>query len=248
MIELFLFGGIELRRDGDANDPELHRFLAQPRAVALLIYLAIAGRGPGAFHRRDTLVAMFWPETDQEHARTNLRKLVHVIRKHSGDDVVESRGDEELRVNPAEFWCDVWEFESAIVRGRLARADELYRGPLCPGFNLSSGTPAPEFDQWLSNRRMELAEKAADAAWKLATMLEGEANLTDASRWAKRAARLSLTDERRFRRAIQMLMRAGNRATALVLCDELRKRLAELGPDVRPSPETEALCKEIRGR
>ena len=110
MIELFLLGGIELRRDGDANDPELHRLLAQPRPVALLIYLTIAGRGPGAFHRRDTLVAMFWPETDQEHARTNLRKLVHVIRKALGDDVIESRGDEELRVVPERLWCDVVDF------------------------------------------------------------------------------------------------------------------------------------------
>ena len=245
MIELSLFGGIELRRDGDAEDPELHRFLAQGRPLALLIYLAVVGRKPGAFLRRDTLVRDFWPETDQEHARTNLRKLVHIIRKHLGDDVVESRGDEELRLNPERLSCDVWEFESAIARGRLARADELYRGSLCPGFNLSAGTPAPDFDDALSNRRTNLAEQAADAAWKLATMLEGEANLTDASRWAKRAARLSLTDERRFRRAIQMLMRAGNRATALVLCDELRRRL---GPDVRPSPETEALCREIRGR
>ena len=39
---------------------------------------------------------------------------------------------------------------------------------------------------------------------------EDGSNLTDASRWARRAARLAAHDERRFRRAIDLLARVGN--------------------------------------
>jgi len=40
--------------------------LAQPKRVALLAYLAAAT--PRRLHRRDSLLALFWPELDQEHA------------------------------------------------------------------------------------------------------------------------------------------------------------------------------------
>jgi len=242
MIELFLFGTTELRDDRGAD---LHALLGQPRPLALLAYLAAAGPRPGAFHRRDTLVGLFWTETDQEHARANLRKLVHIVRRALGDDVIEARGDEELRVTPERFWCDVVEFETARDTGRLARADELYRGELLPGFYVP-GAPVPEFERWLAGKRAELAEHAADVAWRLATRLEGERNMTDAARWARRAARLALHDERKFRRAIELLVRAGSRATAFMLYEELCRRLAELGPEVRPSPETQELIKAIR--
>jgi DNA-binding SARP family transcriptional activator len=207
------------------------------------VYLAIAGPRPGAYHRRDRLVGLFWPESGQEQARANLRKAVHLVRKALGEGVIEARGDEELRLSPAAVWCDVVEFEEAAARGRLARADELYRGELLPGFFLAG---APEFERWLDARRRELAELAADVAWKLATRLEGEHNMTDAARWAIRAARLSLNDERKFLRAIQLLDRAGLGGRAVDLYHELTRRLAELG--LEPSPELRALIDEIRRR
>ena len=250
MIELTLFDTTELHRDdpgtreGVENGTDLRDFLAQPRPVALLAYLAAAGDRPGIFHRRDKLAGLFWPETDQEHSRANLRGLLHTIRRYLGD-VIEIRGDEELRVNPELLRCDAMEFQDAIRRSRYARADELYRGEFMPGFFVPRA-PVPEFDNWLAERRTELAEAAAETAWKLATLSETGANLTDASRYARRAARLAVHDERRFRRAIDLLARVGNGGMAVVLYDELCRRLADL--DARPSPETRKLIDEIRNR
>ena len=137
----------------------------------------------------------------------------------------------------------MWELEEKVAQARLARADELYRGELLPGFFLSG---AAEFERWLDARRREIAELAADTAWKLATRLEGGGNLTDAARWAIRAARLSLDDERRFLRATQLLDRAGLGARAVQLYNELVGRLAELG--LQPSAELRGLIEEIKRR
>ncbi|MBA2671622.1 MAG: winged helix-turn-helix domain-containing protein [Gemmatimonadetes bacterium] len=86
-IRLHVLGGADLRH------PVLGRagsVLAQPKRFALLAYLALAN--PGAFSRRDTLLALFWPESDTERARSSLRSSLHSLRKALGD------GDPVLRL------------------------------------------------------------------------------------------------------------------------------------------------------
>src|SRR6266705_1204831 len=69
MVEFRLLGTLSLTT---ADGREAGSLLSQPRRLALLAYLAAATpRGP---HRRDTLLALFWPELDQEHARAALRR------------------------------------------------------------------------------------------------------------------------------------------------------------------------------
>ncbi|HWH03164.1 MAG TPA: hypothetical protein VN674_05695, partial [Gemmatimonadales bacterium] len=86
MIELLTLGGIDLKEEGR----DLSEALVQPKRFALLAYLAVAQ--PFGFHRRDRLVALFWPELDQEHARTALRKAVHGLRAVLGEDAIIGRG------------------------------------------------------------------------------------------------------------------------------------------------------------
>ena len=64
---LRILGGVELC--GPDGRP-VRSILAQPKRLALLIYLAAAG--PEAFRRRDTLLALFWPEADAGRARRAL--------------------------------------------------------------------------------------------------------------------------------------------------------------------------------
>jgi DNA-binding SARP family transcriptional activator len=64
MHRLELLGRIDLRR---ADGTELRTVLAQPKRLALLVYLTVNG-SIGAI-RRDKLLSLFWPEMDQEHAR-----------------------------------------------------------------------------------------------------------------------------------------------------------------------------------
>jgi len=148
MIELFTLGGIDLREEGR----DLSEALVQPKRFALLAYLALAQ--PFGFHRRDRLVALFWPELDQEHARTALRKAVHGLRAILGEDAIVGRGAEELGLNPDRWWVDVRAFDEAEVDEAL----RLYRGDLLDGFFISG---APEFERWLEAERDRLRARAA---------------------------------------------------------------------------------------
>src|SRR5207249_266043 len=71
MIHFRMLGGLSLTA---ADGREVRSLLAQPRRLALLAYLA-AGT-PRDFQRRDSLVALFWPELDQKHARAALREAL----------------------------------------------------------------------------------------------------------------------------------------------------------------------------
>jgi DNA-binding SARP family transcriptional activator len=107
MIELHTLGLLDLR-DSDGN--EISPVLRQPKRLGLLAYLTVSA--PRRFHRRDTLLALFWPELDQEHARAALRRSLYFLRAQLGADVIGGRGDEEVGVPEAALWCDATALES----------------------------------------------------------------------------------------------------------------------------------------
>jgi serine/threonine-protein kinase len=238
-LTLELLGGVELSGvDSTAAD----RVLVQPKLVALLAYLAIAGAASRPYQRRDHLVGMLWPELDQAHARTALRKAVHFVRSTLGSETILSRGDEELALADGGMRCDAVDFVAHIEAGRLAAAMEVHRGELMPGFHLSG---CAEFERWLDDQRNDLRERAGGAALALAQMFEKDSAYTIATKWARRAARYSWDDERVLRRALALMDRAGDRSGALKLYDEFAERLkSEFGAE--PSPETTALIRQLR--
>src|SRR2546430_8891777 len=156
MIELRMLGRLSLT---GADRREVRGLLRQPRRLALLASPAAAS--PQGFHRRDTLLALFWPELDQEHARAALRQALHVVRDALGGDAVTSRGDEEIGLDFAQVSCDVAAFERALRIGQLEEALDLYGGALLEGFFISD---APEFERWLETERARLQQAAAGGA------------------------------------------------------------------------------------
>ena len=76
MIAFRTLGSLDLV---DAGGQTLGAVLSGPKRAALLAYLAIAR--PRGFHRRDVLVALLWPELDQERARAALRHTLHHLRR-----------------------------------------------------------------------------------------------------------------------------------------------------------------------
>ena len=119
MAHLRTLGAVDLR---DADGRELRAVLAQPKRFALLAYLAAAA--PAGFHRRDALLALFWPELDAAHARDALNTALAFLRRSLGSGVVVSRGAEEVAVDPGALWCDAAAFLRAIAAGRCAVALE----------------------------------------------------------------------------------------------------------------------------
>ena len=180
-----MLGGLNLLGVGGH---ELKSVLAQPKRVALLAYLAAAT--PKRLHRRDSLVALFWPELDQEHARAALRQALHGLRHALGEGVLVSRGDEDIGLDHEQIRCDVVEFERAAEAGRLADALDLYRGDLLEGFFIRG---APAFEQWLEDERVRLKVLALRSA----TLLAERGGLAESVQWGGERCGLRRSTSRR---------------------------------------------------
>ncbi len=239
MIELRTLGHLDL---SDADGRSLKPVLLASKRVALLTYLAVAT--PRGSHRRDTLLALFWPELDQEHARRALRQELFRIRRSVTDGLLVSHGGEEVGLDAAGFWCDASAFELALDRGSTEEALELYRGALLEGFHLSG---CLEFERWLDGERSRLKGQAAHAAWSLVEQAEAQGDLAKAGEWARRATAFVPDDEAALRRLIALLDRAGDRAGAIREYEAFAKRLRE-DYEAEPAPETTALIESVRAR
>ncbi|HEU0013993.1 MAG TPA: tetratricopeptide repeat protein [Longimicrobium sp.] len=239
MPHLSLTGRVDLRDDSGS---EISPILAQPKRLALLAYLALAGRR--GMVRRDTLLPLFWPEFDEARARRALSRAVHFLRQALGDGVVVGRGSEELGVDGARLSCDACRIQELLDEGRPEDALALYHGELMPGWHVEQ---APEWEMWLARERAHLRGRAREAAWELAERAEDAGDAVEATRWSRTALLLSPDDEPSLRRLVGLLDRAGDRAGALREYDDFARRLAA-EYELEPAPETRRLLEEVRAR
>jgi serine/threonine-protein kinase len=212
--------------------------LQQPKRLGLLAYFAIEV-GP-RWVRRDVLLNLFWPELDQTHARAALRRALYFLRRALGEEVLEGRGDDELRILPGGLWCDATAFEAALAGGDLIAALRLYRGPLLEGFYIAG---APEAEQWLDRTRSRMMQAAARAAWSLAERPDTESSA--AAEWAGRAVGFLPDDEDGIRRLLLLLERLDDRSGAIAAYDEFARRL-RLDFDSEPSASLAQLADSMR--
>jgi DNA-binding SARP family transcriptional activator len=229
MMRIAAFGPVRVFRD---DSGELSLVGQQPKRLALLAYLAAARpRGP---HRRDTLVALLWPELDQERARAALRQALHALRKSLGAEVVVSDGTEMIGLDDRFVRCDLWDFDSA--------ASGEYEGALFDGLFLSD---APGFEEWLARERRRVRGVILERAWANADTALSEGRVGEAVRFTRRALSLIEFDEAALRRGMQLLADAGERASAIDILERFSATLrAEL--DIEPSAETLTLANELR--
>lgn len=240
MIELRLLGPVGLSTSDGA---EVRAVLTQPKRLALLAYLAASS--PGGFHRRDALLALFWPDFTERQARLSLRQALHHLRHALGASVIANRGGCELGLAPGALWCDVVEFRRVLDQGDLAAALELYRGDLLDAFSVHG--ISLELERWLEEERLALRAMALGAASTLAERAADDDRLSIGIQWARRALALSPGDEFALRRLLVMMDRFGDRAGALRTAELFARRMRE-ELDAEPSPETAALVAGIRTR
>ncbi|HUP19195.1 MAG TPA: BTAD domain-containing putative transcriptional regulator, partial [Gemmatimonadota bacterium] len=236
-IELRTLGPVGLR---SADGREIEDVLHQPKRLAFLVYLAVDA--PRELHRRDTLLALFWPELSEDRARNALNKTVHFLRRALGEDAIVRRGTQEIGVDPEVLGCAVAAFEAAIEEGRPDEAVALWRGPFLDGLNVGDGE---ELEFWLARRRDHFAERYAGALRTLATRAARAGDLPSAIEWWRRLADHDPYHERAVLGLMEALELRGERGAALQLAEDHGRRMrAELGAE--PDPAVEAFAARLR--
>ncbi len=237
MIRLRTLGAIDLR---SSNAAEMRAILAQPRRVALLAYLALATpRGP---HQRDALLALFWPERDEESARNALNQALHFLRRHLGADAFVARNGSEIGLAREHLWCDAVGFDDALDARRPADALELYQGELLDGFHIGD---APEFQRWLERERARLAGRYVQAIEVVAEQRESADDFDGAvTQWR----RLAVRDPLSSRIAVRLMraLAANGDPAAAVQHARIHEMLLREELNVPLAPEVASLVRELQ--
>ena len=237
MIELSTLGSLSLRgHDGAPIDP----VVVQPKRLALLVYLVV--EEPRGLHRRETLLGLFWPGQDAKHARAALRQALHGLRGAVGREVLISRGDAEVGVDPGALWCDVWAFEDAIKNRDRDQAASLYRGTFLSDFHLSG---CRDFERWLEKERNGLSRHYQRVLEELADAADARGDAAQAVEYLERLAECDPHSARVVVRLMRTLNRGGDRARALQ-CAEQHANLLRGELNAAPNPAVVRLAERLR--
>lgn len=201
---------------------------------------------------RAHLAFTFWPDTSEAQAHTNLRNLLHHLRRalpEADSYLVVTVQTLQWRTN-APYTLDVADFQTALahithlpktrdsitVREALEQAVERYKGDLLPSC----------YDDWLIPMREELRQTYLDSLERLVWLLEEQREYQAAIRNAQLLLRHDPLHEEMYRRLIRLHALKGDRAGALRVyhtCTTYLKR--ELG--VEPSPATREAYEHLMG-
>jgi DNA-binding SARP family transcriptional activator len=237
VLRLITLGRLVLLRDGPPSEA-IH---LQPKRLALLAYLALATRD--GYQQRDTLLALFWPRADRDHARRCLRQALFHLRNELGDGVLVNRGRDGLALAPDRLWCDAVELDAAIRAHRHGEALELYTGDFLPGLFVDQD--GVELEEWVEQTRRRLRVAAAGCAWELAEEHERAQRIASALELAHRARALAPDDEQGLRRHMALLGRAGDSGAALGAYAAFSRRLRR-EYDAEPSQASLTLARELQ--
>ncbi|MEN8144228.1 MAG: BTAD domain-containing putative transcriptional regulator [Gemmatimonadota bacterium] len=237
MVRLRILGSAELRKE---DGTLLWVVTDQPKLLGLTAYLTLTSSAGAT--RRDTLLPLFWPESETGAARHALSQALSVIRSGLGPEILNSKYRNAVKFNSDNLWCDALAFRSALAEDRPAAALEHYGGSLLDGFYVRQ---AGEFERWLDGERRQLRRQAVGAALDLATAAHRDGRWEEGREWAERAVALELYEEKAWRALISCLNDSGNRAGALLAYERMAESFqADLG--IEPSGETLGLVESIR--
>ena len=127
VLEIRILGNVDVRSGESQLAP-----LESARAVSLLGYLLVHR---GVALPRERLAFLLWPDSTEAQARTNLRHVLHTLRRGlpDADRFVEVTSRTLRWRADAPYWLDLAEFERALAEGRLADAVDAYGGDLLEG-------------------------------------------------------------------------------------------------------------------
>ncbi len=192
--------------------------VAAPRLQSLLAYLVLHRDAP---QPRQRLAFLLWPDSAEGQAHTDLRSLLHRLRRAlpNADHFLRAdrttlawRADAPWTLDVADFEHAVAEAEAAgragdqqAARAALEAAVVCYRGDLLPGC----------YDDWLLPERERLRELFSAALERLIALLEQARDYAAAIDTAQRLLRHDPLREATYRTLMRLHALSGDRAGAL---------------------------------
>ena len=206
------------------------------RLQSLLAYLVLHRHAPQSRHH---LAFLLWPDTTESQAHTNLRNLLHRLRRALPEaDLFLQIDGQTVQWRPeGPFTLDVADFERAAAQASSAALQEaisLYRGDLLPGC----------YDEWLLTKREQLRQTFAETLERLAQTLEAQRDYDLAIHYAHRLLQHDPVHEVTCRRLMRIYALNGDRAAALrtyhTCATLLQQELA-----VEPGPATREVYERL---
>ncbi len=239
ILKITLLGGFQLTH-GD----QLVTAVDTPRLQSLLAYLVLKR---GTSQSRHRVAFLFWPDSPEDQALTNLRNLLYRLRHGLPE------ADRFLRVDrntlewreAAPFELDVAEFEAALeradeapdqdgARGALERAARFYGGDLLPGL----------YEDWVASERRRLRQAFQRALERLVELLEAQRDYRPAIDYARRLVRHDRLHEPSYRRLMRLQALIGDRSGALRTYHQCATIL-ERELSLEPSPATQEMVEQL---
>jgi len=215
-----------------SNGERIEVIERHPKRFAVLIHLACRDRVPRM--QREAILPVFWPESDESHARNALRQSIFCLREFLGPGVLLGRDDGELAVDPAKLHCDLWDFRAQVREKRWPEVCATDVRSFLRDFSVRDAEP---FMDWIDQVRLEVAA-AATRGWSVqARAAEACRDFASAGAAWARALDLAPHSEVYLRQMVSALVAAGDRAAAAEAYDRFEWRLsAEL--ELAPTPMT----------
>jgi len=228
-------------------DDQVVAGLDSARVRSLLAYLVMH---QGQVLERARIAYLFWPESSEKQARTNLRHQLHTLRHAIPDtEIYLDIGTKELMwKSEAPFELDISEFDrhlkEATAADQKGDADQAmtkwglavasYRGPLLPTV----------YEDWVEPERGRLARDFAGALERLIKQLEDRRRYDEAMELAHKLRSHEPTRESTYVTLIRLSLLKGDRSAALEVYQECVTALGrELG--VEPGTTLKAIYQRL---
>src|ERR1700749_94383 len=241
-MRIHLFGNLRISVDG-------HPLAAinTNRLQSLFAYLILH---TGAPQPRERLAFLLWPGSSESQARTNLRQLLHHLKRAlpAGCNMLVADHFAVQWRQDATYSVDVIEFQDAVARATAARSSEdrgleiqllttaaqLYEDDLLPAL----------YDDWLTPLREDYRRRISEVLHRLAELFELAQDYPAAIPFAERLVAVDSLSETHHQLLIRLHAANQDRASALRAyhrCMRVLRR--EMG--VEPGAATRELFERI---
>ena len=250
-MQISLLGGFKLAL---GNEPITT--INTARLQAFLAYLLINRDAP---QLRQHIAFLFWPDSPEEQAQSNLRKLLLNLRQALPDfdeyllvdrRTIQWRSDAELTLDVAEFEKGLGEVERLAEKAGLvyqehangvessSRGPRVYPPDLMRALqkvgDLYVGDLLPGcYQEWIASTRERLRLDFLGVIERLAYALESSGDLSLAILYAQRLLRHDPYREENYRRLMRLHLFRGDRAGVISVyrdCKRMLKRELDLEP------------------